>query len=563
MTTLPTPDATRTVPLIPRDRLMALVLAGVVLAIGSWWLVGGVCGVYHDDAIYVITGKALADGDGYRLINLPDRPFQTKYPILLPAVFAVVWLLWPSFPENLVVMQGICLLSAAASVGLGYLYVVRYRYFPRGVAAGAALVCATAPLFVYYASLTLSEMPFALLVVVACWCFDAALSRAPASRVRQIALGAVLSLPFWCRTVGLALVPAGLLLLHRAGRPKRWVTAGAAAALLPWVVWVAVGLVARQSDDVEGYYTNYLSWYSALGLPLAVRVFATNLTRMIWSTAGLGLEGCNRALVQLGVAPVLLLLSLGLIAWVPLIGQCRRGRVLPTMLTAYLLLVSFWPWPPDRFMIPILPLLIGYTLLGVTLLLKHRESQRSWRFAGMAALCLVLAANMICLSRYRSLSHRTGFPQNRLVSDPVRWGAYQRQFDWLRVHTATETVIATEMDPMFYLYTARRGFRPFVSRPGAMFYGSHEPLIGTVDELVAALQSHRPQYVVVTPMQFFDEPFVRLVQQLRRRHPDWLEPVYRDSSDPRFAIFQVRGAALARKNASSWDLPRQRAPAVE
>jgi hypothetical protein len=91
---------------VPRDGVLVLLLVAVVLGVGSWWSVGGVCGVYHDDAIYVITAKALADGEGYRLINLPDQPYQTKYPILVPSVLALVWLLWPTFPDNLVAMQG-------------------------------------------------------------------------------------------------------------------------------------------------------------------------------------------------------------------------------------------------------------------------------------------------------------------------------------------------------------------------------------------------------------------------------------------------------------------------
>ena len=69
-------------------------------------MVVGVCGVYHDDGIYVITAKALAQGEGYRLINLPNSPLQTKYPILYPALLAIIWKIWPSFPKNLLLCKG-------------------------------------------------------------------------------------------------------------------------------------------------------------------------------------------------------------------------------------------------------------------------------------------------------------------------------------------------------------------------------------------------------------------------------------------------------------------------
>ena len=43
-------------------------------------MVPGVCGVYHDDGVYISTAKALTQANGYRLINLPDSPPETKYP---------------------------------------------------------------------------------------------------------------------------------------------------------------------------------------------------------------------------------------------------------------------------------------------------------------------------------------------------------------------------------------------------------------------------------------------------------------------------------------------------
>src|SRR5918993_349835 len=47
-------------------------------------------GYYHDDAIYVVTAKALAEGRGYRHLHLPEEPVQTKYPVVLPALLALV-----------------------------------------------------------------------------------------------------------------------------------------------------------------------------------------------------------------------------------------------------------------------------------------------------------------------------------------------------------------------------------------------------------------------------------------------------------------------------------------
>lgn len=79
------------------DKRIAILLSLVFLLIGSLHMVPEVCGVYHDDAIYVSTAKALAQGQRYRLINFPGSPKQTKYPILYPVILAIVWKLWFSF----------------------------------------------------------------------------------------------------------------------------------------------------------------------------------------------------------------------------------------------------------------------------------------------------------------------------------------------------------------------------------------------------------------------------------------------------------------------------------
>jgi len=111
-----------------------LTAADTVLVVGAARIAPRACGVFHDDAIYVSTAQALAEGKGYRLIGVPGAPLQTKYPVLYPAVLAAVWRVWPEFPDNLLAMQGITLLCGAAAVGLVYLYLVRFGYASRGAA---------------------------------------------------------------------------------------------------------------------------------------------------------------------------------------------------------------------------------------------------------------------------------------------------------------------------------------------------------------------------------------------------------------------------------------------
>ena len=126
-----------------------VVLAIIVLLLGACRLAPHVSGTFHDDGIYVATAKSLAEGNGFRLIDLPGQPAQTKYPFLYPAALAVIWKSWPRFPENLVAMQWLSLVCAAAAVALANSYLTKHRFGTKRDCVIASLICATSPAFLY------------------------------------------------------------------------------------------------------------------------------------------------------------------------------------------------------------------------------------------------------------------------------------------------------------------------------------------------------------------------------------------------------------------------------
>ena len=84
-----------------RPARFLLVLFGLVLPfVAVAWSSTSTVGLLQDDAIYLSTAQALADGEGYRHVEMPARPLQTKYPPLYPAVLAVGFVL-AEHPGNL------------------------------------------------------------------------------------------------------------------------------------------------------------------------------------------------------------------------------------------------------------------------------------------------------------------------------------------------------------------------------------------------------------------------------------------------------------------------------
>jgi hypothetical protein len=241
-----------------RDIWIAIALGGLIILLGSWQMVVGVCGVYHDDGIYVITAKALAQGAGYRLINLPNSPMQTKYPILYLALLAIIWKIWPSFPKNLVAMQGVSLCAGAGSVALSNLNMLRFGYFTRGVAFASGLLCAASTFFLYFCTITLSETTFTFFSIRALWAIDQQVRFPVDKRSSKILLGVLLVLPFLTRTIGMAIILAGLLVLYLSQQRVRWVGLGASLIVIPWILWILI-FTKWDQTQINAYYTNYLN----------------------------------------------------------------------------------------------------------------------------------------------------------------------------------------------------------------------------------------------------------------------------------------------------------------
>ena len=63
--------------------MVALLLIPAALFVGFNADVPKFCDL-HDDCLYFVSAKSLADGGGYRIASLPGEPPQTKYPPLYP-----------------------------------------------------------------------------------------------------------------------------------------------------------------------------------------------------------------------------------------------------------------------------------------------------------------------------------------------------------------------------------------------------------------------------------------------------------------------------------------------
>ena len=526
---------------LPRGRrldvLLCLALALVVVAAGWGRALWPACGYRHDDAIYVSTARALYEGRGYRLVVLPGAPRQTKYPPLYPALLAALWAVWPSFPDNIVLLKSFSLACAAAFVAASYLYLTRFGYLTRAVALAACLLAATAHYFADYSTALMAEMLFGLLCVALLWRLDA-LRLSPREGVgADLLTGLLLALPFLCRSIGIVFIPLGLLLLRGWGRPYRRVGLITGLLILPWIGWTLGSAMAWRGDPVEGYYTDYLGWWMSFGPPVLGRVVGFNALNIFVYTAALPAEGASTILTEAHpLAMVLPMLCVGLVGLAAMARRLARGEALPWLLFGYLLVVLVWPWQPVRFLLPILPALAGFVLVGLGDLARPRLGDNATRNLGILLVLVCLAANVWDLANRSILSHRHGAHgvDAGVVSAP--WAEFERTFAWVRANTDEGDILASGSDAMLGIYTRRKAFFPIVCSPLSYIYGMTAD--ADLDKSLSALRLHRPRYLVVTADFHGEDDFRAWVDRLVAAYPEQVRRIY-TGDDPRFVIYEL------------------------
>src|SRR5687767_220804 len=216
-------------------------------------------GAYQDDAIYTVLAKALATGEGYRMINLPGSPHATHFPPAYPFFLSLLWRVSPAFPDNIVLFK----FANALWLGVTALgaFVFARSCLKWGM-AGAALAAVAGTLSIVVLLVTgvvMSEPMFMALL------FPALMLSERATREESLGIaaaagfvGAALAL---VRTMGAVILPATLLIMiwRRNFRGAFVMVAAAAALLVPWQLW----LNAWQHEIpavLMGKYGSYGPW---------------------------------------------------------------------------------------------------------------------------------------------------------------------------------------------------------------------------------------------------------------------------------------------------------------
>ena len=419
-----------------------LALAALLVVFGVLAWNGREAGVTtgNDDARYMLLARALRAGT-YRDLYRVGQGWHALYPPVFPALLAGWGAVFGESYGRFIVLN---ILIAAATIVL--LFDMARRWWPIGVAlALAALLVFNYSTMFNTTSKVMSEAPYAALCVLALW---AVATRPGSTAWMWVAAGAA-CLAALTRSIGVTML-AGLGLAWLVER--RWKALGAliglaAVTVVPWMVWTFVApaqfLGRSYAADARAGITE-----SGPG-PLATLAFrlqsngAQYATRIIPNSfpvptiEGTVLDNVFWLGVWLGLT------ALGLFAiW-------KRSKAVTLYTLCYLGLLLIWVWSEDRFLAPIVPLLVLAVVAGAWEIGKPL-GERRW--IPVAALTAVFCASGLwaqtAFLRMRAACDRSVDPPT-LGCEPAERASFVEAARWAGASLPAGAGVATGKDASF------------------------------------------------------------------------------------------------------------------
>jgi hypothetical protein len=520
------------------------ILIGLLIGLAAVWSSNKeVLGLFHDDGIYTVVAKSLHDGAGYRIISLPTAPDQTKYPFLYSYILSWLWSLEPQFPDN------IGLLKAANAVFLVAIFVLSYLFYclcvQKEESEGllfATLVCIN-PLVFSFTDFTVSDILFLLLSLSALVIFDA--SKQCISRPISVTLLAVtVALACLTRSAAIPLAVAGAVhfACNKRYRDLMHYVCLVVLFITPWWLWVRTRSNQTTTSLID-YYVSYSSFPPAFVIMWSDPFGAIEI---VWGNLRYMVEALD-LIFQSRIIPGLLL-SVGLLLLLGLWRSFKEQSVFfRSYVVLYLGLVVALPFPPDRYLMPLVPGIYFFLFCGVqaaeVLLSNLMESETRKKILChlvRVTFALVVVLQVGWLFNYflnkDAATTRVWFGKRLAAS----WQGFSETFEWIRNNTDETTVLATVRDPMYYLYTGRQSVQPALHTPATYLYRYGRAFLDMApsDEIKAELKSLGVGFLITHVLNGDGEQDAKLSTDLIRSYNNRLKLVF-VSSDAKHRIYAL------------------------
>ncbi len=497
-----------------------------------------------DNAKYLSLARSLARGSGYTNIDThPETPHVKcgpLFPVLLASIIRTAG-------EDIALMKMLVALSAVFTAALWYGCLRRCGEIR--FSAPAAFLATAAPFVVLHSCRLLPQIPFTFLCIAALYFFVRSEEHA-SLRQRDICLAVAFMLAaYFMRPAGIALCVALSLaaLFRKSSRERRqrlvrcavFAAAGGSAVL----GWSIRNHLVRKAGPGASYLSEFLlrdPYDPSLG-PIGISDLFSRFSTNSGEYMGSALR------VALGVQPenTTLAIALGIIFLAAvMVGfgvRVREKRDAPEWFTAcYVVFLPLWPFVAERFLIPVIPLLVFYFLKGIDAIISLAGNRR-WSMRTRQLSSTALAVVTACLLAFecrgdyttvRMLRSMTDGPTLRInphfevkVLDP-RMAPFMAAGIYVRKHLGPDTILVARKPRLAALVGGcpAMGF-PYDPDPvqvkdwlvgcGATHLIRDDVYEETQKYLVPALEKYPDVFELVQKMEGSQVGLFRILQQTR------------------------------------------------
>jgi hypothetical protein len=375
--------------------------------------------------------------------------------------------------------------------------VIAYRYFierklPAHLALAISVASVLSPPLVFLATSTvMSECVFALNFLGAIFVMEKCVRAGKSAKGVQLAIAgaALASIGFLTRSIAIALVAAGFLYLLKARLIKSAIVFAITVAAFagPWVIYTRLHAPTPEQRREQGGHIvlpyTIQFWQKRAGFTFSGTVTAADLPGRVVSNA---IEITGRDVGRIVVTPLFEALRdpfaeaqrqevqeggrgdtwsvsffLSVVAVIGLVAAIREKLTMAELAVPLSLAVTaLWPWETFRFVLPLVPFLIFYFLMGANWLLGRRPSlRRREGLSSRIAILTVVALAIITVNLYGNINYILKYSDDTALDRP-QWlqvfdGA-EEVLKWADAQTQKEAVIATDNPPLVHLYTGRK-----------------------------------------------------------------------------------------------------------
>ncbi|MDI6840231.1 MAG: hypothetical protein QMD71_05220 [bacterium] len=464
-----------------KNRLLLYILA-FALIIYIFALNPKVVGEIYDDGVYIWLAKCLINGKGFP---------SPRYPIGFPAILSPILKLFPQFPQNIIPLKSVSIIMTLLFLVSVYFFLTNCDYTTKNTALLITLLTAINPGILSLSVQVMSEMSYSLFVILALMFTELETTYYSTKNRFNILLFLVPLFgvfSFLTRRIGISLILSVVIYYFIKVKLKRSIPIYFLLIIFmsPWI-WYT------QTHKTIGYIPEF--WYKNLEhLSLGTIGIFDLIIRVgnnLWSVITRGIGGIifpfsiswtflnMTTIMKMPFLYPLLQLIFSLVAIVGFLYSFKNlrlktqsskpilggFRLLHFYMIFYTGIVLLWPFPPDRFLIPLTPFIFYYFIYGVQQLCycsQNSVDMQNRRFYTPKLYFYVLIGLIIisCLKRdigYIYNVHRYGHEGGKEAG--LLWNEKMIAYKWIKDNVSPDAVLASLNNYQVNLYTGRQTIR--------------------------------------------------------------------------------------------------------